>query len=332
MADICVAHLVRKQNGPAPLRAFVESYRARTAGVGHELLIIFKGFGAGEDLGEYESPLRDVPHQPFFLPDEGFDLTPYFRVAENFDRRYFCFLNSFSVILDDGWLAKLHAHASRDGIGAAGATGSWYSHHSAVRREQGRPSAYAEILSDLNLPSRHPPAFALSDELKEKIQTMPAPRRLAANLYYYGVVAPYQLTTKPVQYYLEDRRRWRALPPDDYDPFPNPHLRTNAFMMRRETMLGLRRWEMREKSDAHRFESGKDGMTKQLLRAGLKVLVVGRDGRAYEHEEWPRSGTFAQGEQTNLLVSDNLTRTYDVADALTRALMSRGSWGREAAS
>jgi hypothetical protein len=72
-------------------------------------------------------------------------------------------------------------------------------------------------------------------------------------------------------------------------------------------------------------------MTKQLLAAGLKVLVVGRDGRGYEVGEWAQSGTLWQGEQTNLLVSDNQTRDYEAGNTFYRTVISRGAWGREAA-
>lgn len=62
------------------------------------------------------------------------------------------------------------------------------------------------------------------------------------------------------------------------------------------------------------FESGKDGLTKQILAAGKRVLIVGRDGRAYEKEEWIRSGIFWQGKQENLLVDDKQTQRYAQGD------------------
>ena len=96
-------------------------------------------------------------------------------------------------------------------------------------------------------------------------------------------------------------------------------------------MLRLKTWDMPRKEDAYRFESGKESMTNQVLRMGLKVLVVGRDGRGYEQEEWALSETAFQGEQRNLLVADNHTRQYTDANASLRAFLSRLAWGREAA-
>jgi len=64
---------------------------------------------------------------------------------------------------------------------------------------------------------------------------------------------------------------------------------------------------------------------------GLGVVVVGRDGRGYEKERWAESETLWQGQQRNLLVSDNQTRQYAEADALGRAWLSRTAWGERAA-
>jgi hypothetical protein len=116
----------------------------------------------------------------------------------------------------------------------------------------------------------------------------------------------------------------------DYSPFPAPHLRTNAFLIRRKVMLRLKTWDMSVKNDAYRFESGKQGMSNQILQMGLKVLVAGRNGRAYEPDAWPLSETLFQGDQHNLLLSDNHTRDYAAGNAFRRALLSRLAWGKQA--
>ena len=115
------------------------------------------------------------------------------------------------------------------------------------------------------------------------------------------------------------RRRWVA--------FPNPHLRTNAFMLSRELMRTVRVSEVRTKSRAWELESGRDGLTRQVWGRGLRTLVVGRDGEGYEPERWYESATFRSGEQANLLVADNRTRQWHEADANLRAALSRMAWG-----
>lgn len=126
MSDICVVHLVRKKNGLEPFRHFLVSYLENPAGVDHDLLIIYKGFHRdAADIAPYEKLLEDVPHSFLRVGDVGFDLQPYFIGAEKHHSKYFCYLNSFSVILDRDWLLKFYRHITEPGVGLVGATGSW---------------------------------------------------------------------------------------------------------------------------------------------------------------------------------------------------------------
>ncbi len=119
------------------------------------------------------------------------------------------------------------------------------------------------------------------------------------------------------------RRRWPA--------FPNVHLRSNAFMLRRELMRSLRWPDVAVKHEAWALESGKAGLTAQVLGGGLQALVVGRDGEGYEPPRWPESATFRAGGQANLLVADNRTRQWAQADPAERERLSRITWGDRAA-
>lgn len=120
-------------------------------------------------------------------------------------------------------------------------------------------------------------------------------------------------------------RRRRLL--DWYEPFPNPHVRTNAFMISRENMLQVYPGPLLTKTRTHRFESGRDGLTHRILRMGLRVLVVGKNGIGYDVDDWPRSGTFWQEAQKNLLISDNQTRRFENSPAPVRDAMTRTAWG-----
>jgi hypothetical protein len=118
---------------------------------------------------------------------------------------------------------------------------------------------------------------------------------------------------------------WR--PARDFPPFPNYHLRTNAFMAARATLERVRPGPIRTKLGAWKFESGNDSLTQRVRRLGLRVLVVGRDGEGYEPERWHLSNTFRQSRQENLLVADNQTDGYEAADRALRDVVSRDAWG-----
>ena len=115
-----------------------------------------------------------------------------------------------------------------------------------------------------------------------------------------------------------------------FTSFPNPHIRTNAFMIARDRMLGLQHGRIETKHAAYCFENGRRSMTRQLQRLGLKTLVVGRDGAAYDVLDWPRSNTFRHGEQRNLLVADNRTQSYLDADTMEQVRQERVAWGEQA--
>ncbi|HWF51702.1 MAG TPA: hypothetical protein VG294_13775 [Solirubrobacteraceae bacterium] len=112
-----------------------------------------------------------------------------------------------------------------------------------------------------------------------------------------------------------------------YPPFPNPHLRTNGFMLERALMLGLDWPATTRKRGALELESGVSSITRQVWALGLQALVIGRDGVGYPPERWRESATFRSGNQANLLVADNRTRQYDEADPEWRATLERMAWG-----
>jgi hypothetical protein len=283
-ARVCVLHLVRAANGPAPLEAFLDAYRRHPAGVQHRLLLVLKGFASDAEAARYRALAADVAHDAVRVSDEGFDLDAYVRAAADVGEEYCCFLNSFSRPLDAGWLATLSAHATRPDVGLVGATGSW---ESALTNDH-----VAGRVSELALG---------------------AVRGLVRHGRPSGARA------------LASRRVWALR--RHFAPFPNPHVRTNAFVVRRALWEQVGPQRLRTKAEAERFESGLRGLTRRVSTAGLRTIVVGRDGAAYEPAEWPNSRTFRVDEQENLLVADNRTDEYASADAATRAALRRMAWG-----
>ena len=114
-----------------------------------------------------------------------------------------------------------------------------------------------------------------------------------------------------------------------FPPFPNPHLRTNAFLIERELLFAPGLPDVRAKDKAHRFESGRAGLTASVRAAGFNACVVGRDGRAWQWQDWPVSRTFRSGDQENLLIADNRTDAYQQASPAERRELSRSAWGVE---
>jgi hypothetical protein len=216
--------------------------------------VLLNGFSGGQDLAAWRAPLADVEHEVLRLERPLLDLAAYREAAERIPAQQHCFLNSYSVILHDNWLAILVDHLSEPGVGIVGAGGSFESAYSA------------------------------------------APRPL---------------------------RPFRR----DFDPFPNPHIRTTGFGMKWELLRSLEWPAPRRKQQALRLESGRHGISRQVRDRGLSTLVVGRDGIAYPPERWRESATFRAGRQRNLLVADNRTEQYDEADPGFKRTLEQMAWG-----
>lgn len=131
---------------------------------------------------------------------------------------------------------------------------------------------------------------------------------------------PLSIAYRYARYLVSIRGRFPA--------FPNFHVRSNAFLVPREVMTGLRCGLILGKWDAYQFESGAAGMTRQIMDAGLLPVVAGKDGLAYEPRDWPESRTFWIGNQENLLVSDNQTRAYAEGDPGLRERLAFCAWRR----
>jgi len=116
----------------------------------------------------------------------------------------------------------------------------------------------------------------------------------------------------------------------NFEPFPNCHIRSNAFMMASANMKRIRRGWVVSKMDTYKLESGKNSITKQLERMGLRALIVGKDGVGYEKQQWNLSKTFWWPDQPNLLVSDNQTRKYESETEEEKEKLELFAWGRTA--
>lgn len=113
-----------------------------------------------------------------------------------------------------------------------------------------------------------------------------------------------------------------------FPAFPNVHVRSNAFMILRDHFLAVAgHAKLMTKSDAWLLESGTSSFTRYVFSLGLDALIVGRNGRGYSSAWWTASDTFCQGEQSNLLVSDNVTRGFDEMTWADKAEACRRVWG-----
>jgi hypothetical protein len=304
MPELCVVYLVWGPLGRQPLERFVASYQAHPAGVDHRLVFVLNGVDQAPLRETHRALARELGADTLSLPNKVLDLEAYVAASERLEAQTVCFLNSYSQILTGGWLARLDNAAAQPKVGLVGATGSWGSQLDYLRYQLGLRSAYARVYGN-----REATRQAMLHLARARNPDTPARSRVVSWLGNLLML---------------------ALQSGSFTRFPAPHVRTNAFCISRELLLGLWPRRVRSKLGAYRLENGRWSLTARVRSEGLQPVVVGRDGISYAVEGWPESETFWQGNQANLLISDNRTEDYMLGDAERRALLSRYAWAERA--
>lgn len=321
MSSLAVVYLARAAEGIEPVRRFIDSYNRYPAGVAHDLVIVWKGFPNRSTAGSPQERICEkVQHRSITVTDDGFDITAYKIAAETLPHDYVCFLNTFSQIEAGGWLGKLYSHASRPEIGICGATGSLESIRESVRGmskaiwlcHQGIP--YDPLIAEQwgHEIVKYLPRWLEAPSLKQIVKRMLLRK---APIDYEQFEPAFEL------FWAKAGAPYANLP-----CFPNPHIRSNAFMVRRTLFLDALPTSVATKEDCLEFESGHTGLTNIIARRGLRAVVIGADGRAYCSSEWSDSRTFRTARQENKLVADNQTRDFDAMPPARKRLYEHLTW------
>ena len=264
MHDIGIIYLYRFAEGEGPVRRFIRSYREQPAGVAHDLHVIFKGFPDRPSLTLAQSLFEDIPINPIELEDTGYDIGSYVQAAKVVPNKRLIFFNTFSQILARDWLAHFDRALSVPGIGLVGASGSWHAN----------TSSYEGALKALIYRIRRFPAHLRNNSKRGIISNSTLPMRKRPLRRY--LLSPFGY----LYCFVEFGRH------------PNPHIRTNAFMIERSRFLSLNFPSFKKKGDGYKFESSRRSMTKQIMAQGLNPVVVDRAGNVYSISEWRLSSTF----------------------------------------
>ncbi len=133
---------------------------------------------------------------------------------------------------------------------------------------------------------------------------------------------------RSLRWVMSATRRLRLAQPqtNGFPHFPNPHIRTNVFMLHRDAFLAMPTPE-KTKAACFLFESGADGLTAILRKQGFKPVTVGADGCIYEELDWPSSQGFRLKDQSNLLAEDNTTDQFRDGERGQRRFLSKRAWG-----
>jgi len=299
MDEIAVVYLYRFREGEEPARNFLESYKRFPAGIKHRLYVILKGFPDERRVQQARAIFGQDIHV-LIQSDYGFDIGSYVFAAKEISCHNVMFLNTFSEILARDWLLHFRQALSLSGVGLVGATGSWHANTS------GYEAIFYQALRMLFLSrSKCPQNGEPFNSISQRRKVLLGPRPLRSLL-------------------LEPLRYARYL--FEYGRYPNPHIRTNAFMLERERFLTLKFPEFGDKSSAYKFESGRRSMTRQIINGGSEPVVIDKTGNVFYRNDWSLSLTFWAGVQDGLLISDNRTRAYAEGDEEYKHLLHDYAW------
>jgi len=323
---IGLVFLARNGEGMDALRRFAFSYLAHKPGIPHQLIIILKGY-ENDDNGEAEVRSFFDQFRPLYtrVSDEYYDISAYLLAAQQHqNNETFCFLNTHTVIAADNWLELLYGPLTLPNVGLVGSSGSYESLYSSVklRAKVEWLTAHHKVPFDAQM-ARYI-GLMLQDRGRDWLVPQNDRRlRMEHGHYYANALEP------------EWREFWATISGpggehhylQNFDPFPQPHIRSNGFMIRRDEFIKWFSEIEPSKIDADYFESGKQGLTAQLKASGQRALVVDRFGKTYEEDAWPQSKTFRHGDQLGLLLTDNQTRAFDKMSEFERQTYALITWG-----
>jgi len=363
--DLAVFYLARHAEGIGAFTRFANSYKRNMPGIPHQLHIIYKGFENQHDLADAREVFSGIDTGEIYIADDHFDIGAYLHAAGQVDSRYVCFMNTHTEILSEGWLHHLRKAMDNPKVGMAGAHGSFESLYSslAVTSKAVWLASLGEVASDPKLSDYY--RFAVSVHapraLKQEQSETDHKRSWMDLIQKQSWIDLIQkqpwikLIQKPTWSDLTQKQSWKELfgPPKspemeerwaefwgekvapggafdflvDFPRFPNPHIRSNCFIIERDTLLSAFPSIEPTKKASYGFESGPNSLTARIRRSGRYTAVVGRNGVIYDQARWPRSKTFRLGNQNNMLVADNQTRTFDLLSKHERATYVMMTWG-----
>lgn len=330
MNEIAVYYLARLTEGFPAFERFAQSYRAHSSGIDHDLIVIAKGFEKPGQLAALDVIFTGIPHSIVSVEDDcGFDIHAYREASRGVKNPTLCFLNTFSTVSSENWLKKLFSNFDQPNVGIVGATGSyesistsWRLCHKVYwlgatkkflnRQTTGRLLWLCQMFNPRAIKS-----YISRRAWLKQISAAAVNRHRRASDGNDQYEASWKEVSAAGMQYCDIAT---------FPTFPNPHIRTNVFMVSREHFLKCE-IEGPSKIDCCKFESGPNSITALIRREGLTALMVGADGVGYDIADWPLSGCFRSQGQRNLLARDNQTDNFDRMSLPEQQAIMDMSWG-----
>ena len=132
------------------------------------------------------------------------------------------------------------------------------------------------------------------------------------------------------QYSKFQQIKWGLSHIKKFKLFPNPHVRTTAFLIKGHDLIQLNfeKEKFINKIETNYFESGRKNLTVQLQNKGFDVGIVNSDNIFFYIKDWKLSNTYCLGNQSKLVFVDNRTDEYQNSDQNQKRKMYYFCWGK----
>ena len=256
-----------------------------------------------------------IPHvRIMHVPAGGYDIGSHFHVAMNNSCQVLIFMSASSMANVKGWDIFLTEKFKDSTIGIIG---SMYSNESIK-------TSYLDLL-DLHLKNKFHIAFSKNDRAVARIR---------------GVHQNYPIYFKSpgffLHFLLRNSRRWIMYLNKNKEPFnyimsfpdfPNPHIRTTGFAIRRDLFLAVIDRIPENKADAFRFESGYQSIVRRSFNLGWRVLTVDKKQQYFEIDDKSVPSTFRVVEGDSI-VTDHVSRSFHKLSISDQKILSSMTHGK----
>ena len=113
----------------------------------------------------------------------------------------------------------------------------------------------------------------------------------------------------------------------DFPPFPNPHLRTTGFAIRRELLLSVVDQIPSKKPDAFNYESGHANLVERSRQLGWTAVVVSKSGKVHGVGDKSARRTF-RWRGGDSVVTDRESRRFKLASKEVQGALQEITHGR----
>jgi hypothetical protein len=249
-----------------------------------------------------------------FIPPGGFDLGTHYQVALRSKSEVLILMTASSRANALGWDSILLKKFSDPTVGIVG---SMYSKESIK-------SSYLEML-DIMLKIKFHIRLDKTEKLMAEIRGQNY-NNSKYSIFHNSTVRPFLgILRKWVLYANRGKEPFSFI--GDFPDFPNPHLRTTGFAIRRELLLSVIDEIPQTKSDAFKYESGFQSITRRSLSLGWKVLVVDQQKKFREIDSEKISSTF-RVRKVDSIVTDHESRNFYELSARKRHAWSIVTHGK----